>query len=134
VTELVELRRHYEEIIARRVDVIAVSVDPPDVSEKLRRRLALPIHFLSDSRGTLMDALGIRDRNAMPPPPFGRAVGEGDTRDLFMATSFLLDQRGVIRWVYRPETYRVRAPARALLQAIDALDDSEALSESGAKA
>ena len=122
MTELVELRRHYQEILDRRVDVVAVSVDPPDVSEKLRRRLALPIRFLSDPRGTLMDALGIRDRDAMPPPPFGRAPSQGDTRDVFMATSFLLDERGVIRWAYRPETYRVRAPARALLQAIDTLD------------
>jgi peroxiredoxin len=121
VTELVELRRHYQEILGRHVDVIAVSVDPPDVSARLRERLGLGIRFLSDERGILIDALQIRDRNAMPPPPFGRPVREGDSRDLFMATTFLLDEQGVIRWVYRPETYRVRAPARDVLRAIDAL-------------
>ena len=97
-----------------------MSSDPPDISARLRERLDLPIRFLSDERGTLMDALQIRHRNAMPPPPFGRAVPEGGSRDLFMATSFLLDEQGVIRWVYRPETYRVRAPAREVLRAIDA--------------
>jgi peroxiredoxin len=121
VTELVELRRHYQDILERRVEVVAVSVDPPEVSQALRQRLRLPIGFLSDPHGTLMDALHIRHRNAMPPPPFGRAVPAGEGRDLFMATSFLLDEAGVIRWIYRPDTYRVRAPARALLQAIDAL-------------
>jgi peroxiredoxin len=121
VTELVELRRHYQDILERRVEVVAVSVDPPEVSEALRQRLRLPIGFLSDPHGTLMDALHIRHRNAMPPPPFGRAVPAGEGRDLFMATSFLLDEAGVIRWIYRPDTYRVRAPARALLRAIDAL-------------
>jgi peroxiredoxin len=121
VTELVELRRHYQDIFDRRVEVVAVSVDPPDVSAKLRERVGLPIRFLSDERGVLMDALHIRHRDAMPPPPFGRPVPDGATRDLFMATTFLLDEDGVIRWIYRPETYRVRAPARELLRAIDAL-------------
>ena len=44
-----------------------------------------------------------------------------DGRDLFLSTAFLLDEEGVIRWVHRPDTYRVRAPARDGLRAIDAL-------------
>ena len=44
---------------------------------------------------------------------------------LYFLTSFRLAryrrEEGVIRWVYRPDTYRVRAPAREVLQAIDAL-------------
>ena len=46
---------------------------------------------------------------------------DGGSRDLFLSTTFLLDEEAVIRWVYRPDTYRVRAPAREVLQAIDAL-------------
>jgi peroxiredoxin len=100
--------------------VVAVSVDPPDVSERLRQKLGLPIRFLSDERGTLMDALHIRHRDGMPPS-FITHRPDGASRDLFLSTTFLLDEAGVIRWVYRPDTYRVRAPAREVLRAIDAL-------------
>ena len=97
-----------------------MSVEPPDVSEALRRRVGVPIRFVSDERGALMDALGIRDRDALPPAVLtGRRDGGG--RDLFMSTSFLVDGDGMIRWIYRPDTYRVRAPARDVLRAIDAL-------------
>ena len=47
------------------------------------------------------------------------------SRDLFMATSYLVDEAGVIRWIYRPDTYRVRAPAREVLQAIDTLEEEQ---------
>jgi peroxiredoxin len=119
VTELGELRKHYEEIIDRRVEVLAVSVDPPDVQEALRRKLDLHIRFLSDASGSLMDVLHIRDRDALPPPMMAGFTRE--SRDIFLPTTFLLDERGIVRWVYRPETYRVRAPASEVLRQIDAL-------------
>ena len=119
MTELGELRQHWQDILDRRVGVVAVSVDPPDVSERLRQRLGLAIRFLSDERGTLMDALHVRHRNGMPPSFITHRATDG--RDLFLSTTFLLDAEGVIRWVYRPDTYRVRAPAREVLRAIDAL-------------
>ena len=119
MTELGELRQHWQDILDRRVGVVAVSVDPPDVSERLRQRLGLAIRFLSDERGTLMDALHVRHRNGMPPSFITHRATDG--RDLFLSTTFLLDAEGVIRWVYRPDTYRVRAPTREVLRAIDAL-------------
>ena len=121
MTELGELRKHYRDILDRRVEVVAVSVDPLDVSEKLRRKVGLPIRFLSDQRGALMDALHVRHRDGMPPSFITHRPPDGGSRDLFLSTTFLLDEEAVIRWVYRPDTYRVRAPARELLQAIDAL-------------
>jgi peroxiredoxin len=115
-----QLREHWQEILDRRVDVVAVSVDPPEISEKLRRKIGVGIRFISDERGTLMDDLHVRHRNAMPPRLISGRPSDGN-RDLFLSTTFLLDEAGVIRWVYRPDTYRVRAPARELLRAIDAL-------------
>ena len=41
------------------------------------------------------------------------------SRDVFLATTFLLDAQDRVRWVYRPETYRVRAPAEGVLREID---------------
>jgi peroxiredoxin len=119
VTELGQLRSHWQEFLDRGVEIAAVSVDPPDVSERLRQRLALPIHFLADERGTLMDALAIRHRDQAPPAFMaGRPI---TSRDVYVPTTFLVDEEGVIRWIYRPDTFRVRAPAEALLQAVDAL-------------
>jgi len=106
----------------RGVDVIAVSVDPPEISERLRRRLDLPIRILSDVNGTLMDPLHIRHDGGMPPDLIAGEVGKiNPSRDLFLATNYLLDERGVIRWIYRPDTYRMRASVDELLAAIDAL-------------
>jgi len=92
-----------------------VSVDPPGASDALQKRLGVPITFLSDPDGKLMDALHVRDRNSAP----SSAVADGRSADLFMPTSFLVDENQVIRWVYRPDTFRVRAPAQQVLAEID---------------
>jgi hypothetical protein len=39
----------------------------------------------------------------------GEVAKVNPSRDIFLATTFLLDERGVIRWAYRPDTYRMRA-------------------------
>ena len=118
MTELGELRKSYGAIAERGVELVAVSVDPPEVSERLRRRLGLEIRFLSDPDGSLMDPLQIRHRGGRPGflAPAAGAAGA----DIFLPTSFLLDGDGVIRWIHRPDTYRVRASSREVLAAIDA--------------
>ncbi len=69
-----------------------------------------------------MGPLGIRDDGGMPPALIAGEVAKVNPgRDLFLATNYLLDERGVIRWIYRPDTYRMRASIDELLAAIDAL-------------
>jgi len=106
-----------------------VSVDPPEASERLRRRLGLEIRFLSDPDGTLLDPLRIRHRGGRPgflPPADGKAGP-----DIFLPTTFLVDADGVIRWIYRPDTYRVRASPSEVLDAIDAAMRSSSPAGSG---
>ena len=98
-----------------------MSVEPAEVSEALRKRLGVGIRFVCDQRGVLMDALRIRHRDGLPPPLVTNHPTDGASRDIFMTTSFLVDEDGAIRWIYRPDTYRVRAPVREVLRAIDAL-------------
>ena len=134
MTELGELRKRYGDILERGVEVVAVSVDPPDTSELLRRRLRLDIRFLSDCEGVLLDRLGIRDRGGRPPaalmPPGHRQ--RVDDRDIFLPTTFLVsvpdlaDAPATILWVYRPESYRVRATPGEVIAAIDAVRESGA--------
>jgi len=122
VTELGELRKHWDEILARGAVVAAISVDPPAISEKLRQRLDLDIAFVSDESETLHDVLNVRDVGGRPPDLIaGEVAAVRDSRDIFMATTYLLDERGTIRWIYRPESYRVRAPAVELLRQLDRL-------------
>lgn len=116
-TELAQVRKRYDEIAARGVDVVAISVDPPEASAALRDRLGGRIELVSDQNGTLLDRLGVRHRDGVPAPlANGRA-----SRDVFLPTTFLLDERHRVRWVYRPDTYRVRATPDEILAAIDAL-------------
>lgn len=114
-TELRDLRNHYRDLRARGVRVIAISVDPPEVSAALRDKLGVDIEFVSDEKGTLMDLLQVRDRNGLP----GMLARGRASRDIFLPTTFLLDEQDRVGWVYRPETYRVRAPAKEVLKAID---------------
>ena len=123
MTELGELRKRYRELMDRGVEIVAVSVDPPAITEKLRKKLDLPIRILCDVDGTLMDPLHIRHDGGMPPAMVAGEVAKiNPSKDLFLATNFLLDEQGVIRWIYRPDTYRMRASIDELIAAIDRRD------------
>lgn len=99
-----------------------MSVDPPEIAERMRRKLDLPMKILCDVEGTLMDPLGIRDDGGMPPSLVAGEVARiNPSRDLFLATNYLVDEQGMIRWIYRPDTYRMRASIDELIAAIDAM-------------
>lgn len=117
-TELRDLRDHYRDIRARGARVIAISVDPPEVSAALRKKLGVDIEFVSDEQGTLMDVLHVRDRNGLP----GMMAHGRPSRDVMLPTTFLLDEKDRIRWVYRPDTYRVRAAIEEVLRKIDQME------------
>ena len=91
------------------VELFAVSVDPPSVSKRLREHLAVRFTFLSDVDRVLLDALGIRHR-----------VDREET-DIAFPTAILVDQGGVIRWIYQSDTYRERARPEQVFAAIHAL-------------
>lgn len=116
-----ELRRSYQDILDRGVRVVAVSVDDVAQSEALRRRVGLDIEFLSDHDGTLLDHLGVRDDAGLIPGLSAAGFGGDDDvgRAIYLPTTFLLDEDGVIRWIHRADDYRVRATADAVIDAID---------------
>jgi peroxiredoxin len=84
-----------------------VSVDPPEVSRRLKRRLSSRFTFLSDPAGELLDALGIRHRSP-----------RGDESDMAFPTAVLVDARGVVRWAFQSDTYRERARPEQVFGAI----------------
>ena len=91
----------------------------------MRKRLDLPIRLVSDSEGTLMEPLNIRHDGGMPPSVITGEVSQRlSSRDLFLATNYLTDEHGVIRWIFRPDTYRMRVSVDEILAAIDRLASS----------
>ena len=105
--------KYYEEIEGKGVKLYAVSVDPPEASEALRKRLAVDFTFLSDADGDVLDRLNILHRGA-----------RRDGKDIAYPTQILVDKNGIVRWTYSSEFYRVRARPEAVFAAIDSLPAS----------
>ena len=105
--QLGELQGYYGEFQDAGVQVYAVSVDPPGHNARLKARLGAGYEFLSDERGDLLDALDIRHAHRS-------ATG----KDVAIPTQYLVGRDGVVRWVYRDESIRLRPHPRAALAAI----------------
>lgn len=116
--QLGELQEYYGEFQRAGVQVYAVSVDPPDHNARLKARLGAGYEFLSDERGELLDALDIRQAH--------RSVTGKDTA---IPTQYLLDREGVVRWVYRAESWRIRPHPQESLRAIRAVEPAAAVSQ-----
>lgn len=109
-TELGAINGYYAQIRKAGVELFAVSVDPPETSERLRQRLAVPFTFVSDTDGSLLDRLGIRH------------VGGHDGGDIAYPAQVLVDRNGKVRWTFRADSYRQRARPEDVLAAIAKLE------------
>jgi len=68
---LADYRDHYEEIRAAGAEVAAVSVDPPEKSDALRRELRLPFPILCDTERRVVkewDIYNPRERGGIAKP------------------------------------------------------------------
>lgn len=91
------------------MQLFAVSVDPPETSEALRRRLQSPFTFLSDPDGAVLDRLNIRHRSGH------------ERHDIAYPTQVLVDKHGIVRWTFASDNFRVRARPEQIFAAIAAL-------------
>ena len=80
-------------------EVLAISVDSPEKSSNLADKLKLPFPLLSDPRHKVIDTYDILD-------PGG---------EISRAAVFILDQKGVVRWAYIADDYKVRPLDETLL-------------------
>ncbi len=111
MSELQGLQRHIAEFEKRNCKVLAVSVDPPELS---RERVARPLHLsyaiLSDVRREVIEKYRIVHRGA----------GAGGS-DVARPAEFLIDPQGVIRWTEFTENWRIRARPEQILEALDGI-------------
>jgi len=85
---------------------VAISVDAPEVSAKLRRTAALSFTFLSDPNLEV-----IRRYDLV------HVAGGPDGHDISRPAEFLVDRGGVVRWENFTEDVRVRPRAKEMLAA-----------------
>lgn len=103
-----------DQLAARGVRIIAISVDPPDVTENLRQKQKYTYTFLSDDKAEV-----IRRYDLLHPHG-----GINDT-DIARPAEFLIDSKGIVRWVNLSESYKVRATPAMINHALDSLAASK---------
>jgi peroxiredoxin len=96
------------EFNARKIRVVAISVDTPGESQRLRETQGYSFPILSDAKDDV-----IRRWDLVHP----RAGVDG--ADIARPAEFLIDPNGKIVWVNLTEDYRVRARPQQVLKAFD---------------
>ena len=84
---------------------VAISVDAPEDSEKLRRQAGYTYTFLSDPDTAVIKRYGVLHKGA----------GEKG-RDIARPAEFLVDRTGTVRWANLTEDIRVRARPEQMLE------------------
>jgi peroxiredoxin len=91
------------------VTIAGVVVDPVETNADLVRDAGLDYRILSDPDFHLIDAYGLRHRDAH------------DGRDIALSASVLIDGAGVVRWTFVTANVRFRPTAGDVLAAVDRL-------------
>jgi peroxiredoxin len=97
--------RHYDELKALDVQVLGVSVDPPEKARVTQQILKTPFPILSDEGQKVMNLYGTRS-----PVYHGRGGVPINT-----PTLVLIDRAGNIRWIHQAPDYKIRSPITEVL-------------------
>lgn len=109
--ELGQLQKYYDTVRSYGVEIYAVSIAPPEINRSLRQRVGADYIFLSDPDGSVLDQLNIDHHT---PNPTGK--------DIPIPTQILVDKEGIIRWIYQPSNYRIRAKPEAVIAVLKELN------------
>lgn len=83
---------NYDKFKATGAEIFAISVDPPEKSREMAEKLKLTFTVLSDPEHRVIDRYGILD-------PGGK---------ISIASVFIVDKKGIVRWSYVTDDYKVR--------------------------
>ena len=101
-------QQRVQELESRGIQVVAISVDPPDINRRQRQKLGYTYTFLSDPKAEV-----IRRYDVLHP-----GAGPKGT-DIARPAEFLVDSSGTIRWVNLTENIAVRARPQQVLEAFE---------------
>ena len=86
------------ELESRGIQVVAVSVDTPEINRRQRQKLGYTYTFLSDPKTDVIRRYDVLHHGAGPKGT-----------DIARPAEFLIDSNGIIRWVNLTENIAVRA-------------------------
>ncbi len=101
------------EFDARKIRILAISVDTPAESQHLRETQGYTFPILSDAKDEVIHRWDLVHPH-----------GGVDGADIARPAEFLIEPSGKILWVNLTEDYRVRARPEQVLQAFDAKNQS----------
>ena len=118
MAELGEFAKHYDEIKADDIRLLAVSVDSVERSRATEQQLKLPFPLLSDSSRDVLNLYG-----TIGHKPMDEAAPDG--KPVHTPTLVVIDGNGTIRWIRRAADFKVTAPVtevvpQALAEAVKA--------------
>jgi peroxiredoxin len=93
---------------SRGIQVVAISVDPPEINRRQRQKLGYTYAFLSDPGVEVIRRYDLLHRGAGPKG-----------MDIARPAEFLIDSNGIVRWVNLTENIAVRARPEQVLEAIE---------------
>jgi thioredoxin-dependent peroxiredoxin len=89
---LASMATNYDKYKAAGAEILAISVDPIDKNRELAEKLKLPFPVLSDADHKVIDTYDILDMGGK----------------IARAAVFVLDKKGIVRWAYVADDYKVR--------------------------
>src|SRR4051812_8717887 len=105
--ELGQLERRHEDFARRNTRVIAISMEGLDDAQKTQKDFPHLLVLADEGRG-LSEAVEIVHPHEAP-----------DGRDIDVPTTILVDRRGTVRWLFRPDAVITRLTPDEVLQAVD---------------
>ena len=104
------MQERREDFTARGIRIVAVSVDPPEVTREHARKQGYAFTFLSDEKAEVIRRYDLLHEN-----------GKGEGINISRPAEFLLDATGTVRWVNLTDNYRIRLQPDALFKVLDQL-------------
>lgn len=107
MVELGELESHFSQFAKRDIRIVAISNDSVDEARNTQRRFP-HLAIVSDADQNMAKAIEVIHPGAGP-----------NGEDTNAPTTFLVDNRGQVRWYFRPTHFISRLSPDELLEAID---------------
>jgi peroxiredoxin len=105
MSELQGLQSRITEIHEQDAEVLAISIDPPDMNGRVAQKHGLTFPILSDHNREALDRFGLRHEEGGM---------EGD--DIFRPAVFVLDRQGRVVWRKLTDDWRVRVRPEEILE------------------
>ena len=101
-------QQRLHELESRGIQVVAISVDTPDINRPQKQKLGYSYTFLSDPKAEVIRRYDLLHHGAGPKGT-----------DIARPAEFLIDSSGIIRWVNLTENIAVRARPEQVLEAFE---------------